>query len=69
MTAAYHARGRQHIGIGHLVEVIRFEYFRKTVSDDEFRVNNDFRSRYVRLLIRDYPQYSTMFETRRLRSE
>jgi hypothetical protein len=34
-----------------------------------YHFNNDFTSRYVRLLIKEYPAYRGLFETRRLRSQ
>lgn len=59
------ARGRKRIGIGMLTEVLRWQYGRKTVGDD-FRLNNNYRSRYVRLMIAEHPRFEGVFETREL---
>lgn len=61
------ARGRERLGIGMLTEIIRWEYGRQTVGD-EFRINNNFRSRYVRLLIAEHPEFAAVFQTRELRA-
>lgn len=56
------------IGIGMLFEIVRYRYGRATVGDD-FRLNNDFRSRYVRLLLQQHPEWTRYFEVRALRSD
>jgi len=35
---------------------------------DEFKLNNNYSSRYARLLIREHPEFDGFFETRKLRS-
>lgn len=67
LTEDWIARGRDRIGIGMLTEIIRWEYGRQTVGD-EFRINNNFRSRYVRLLIAEHPEFREVFHTRELRA-
>lgn len=47
--------GRQRVGIGMFAEVVRWQYGRRT-SGDPFKINNDFRSRYVRLIAEQRPQ-------------
>ena len=66
ITDDWLARGRGRIGIGMLTEILRWQYGRATVGD-EFRINNNYRSRYVRLLIAEHPEYADAFETRELR--
>lgn len=61
-------KGHRRIGIGMLVEVIRWQYARATVSDDGLKVNNDYRSRYARLLVERHPEWAEAFELRRLRT-
>jgi hypothetical protein len=60
-------RGAQKVGIGMLTEVIRWQYGRQT-QGDSFKVNNNFRSRYVRLMIANHPGWEQVFETRDLRA-
>lgn len=67
LTADWLARGHKRIGVGMLTEVIRYEYARQTRGDG-FKVNNNFRSRYVRLLIAEHPEWAEAFETRKLRA-
>lgn len=67
LTADWLARGHLRLGIGMLTEIVRWQYSQQTNGDD-FRINNNFRSRYVRLLIQDHPQWARAFETRELRA-
>ena len=67
LAEQYQRRGYSHIGIGHLVEIVRWQRNMATVGDD-FKLNNNFRSRYVRLLIEQRPDLAPMFETRELRA-
>lgn len=60
--------GRARLGIKHLVEVLRWQYGRHTTGD-EFRLNNDYSSQYVRLLIAGHPEWADVFEQRHLRAE
>ena len=67
LTGDWVARGRTRIGMKMLTEVLRWEYGRQTVGD-EFKINNNFTSRYVRLLIAEHPEYAAAFHTRELRA-
>jgi hypothetical protein len=67
LTADLVRRGRDRIGIGILTEVLRWEYGRQTTGDD-FRINNNFRSRYARLLLERHPEWVGVFQTRLLRA-
>jgi len=60
-------RGRK-VGIGALWEVMRWSFW---MDDDveEFKLNNNYRSRYARLLMAQYPDLAGFFETRRLTSK
>jgi len=66
---AKHARrqGRARIGIGMLWEVMRWHFFLET-TDDDFKLNNDFRSRYARLMMNDEPELAGCFEVRELKA-
>jgi hypothetical protein len=68
LTADYLKRGARRIGIGMLFEVLRWHYVTATEGDD-FRLNNNFRSRYVRLLIERHPEWESAFEVRSLRTD
>lgn len=68
LTRKYADMGRTRVGINHLVEVVRWQYAGST-KGDEFKVNDNFTSRYARLIGKEYPQYAKMFETRRLRTQ
>jgi hypothetical protein len=59
-------RGVRRIGIGMLFEVLRWEHAIET-SGDEFRLNNNLRSRYARRIMADHPELDGIFETRELR--
>ncbi|MCT9003517.1 hypothetical protein [Streptomyces rhizosphaerihabitans] len=61
------AKGFRRIGIGMLFELLRWRYGQAT-RGDAFRLNNDFRSRYARLLIERHPEWAHLFETRALRA-
>lgn len=65
MTRQAKARGKRKIGMKMLFEVIRWEHLVHTRSDD-FALNNNYTSRYVRLLSDEHPELADMFETRRL---
>lgn len=68
LTADYLAAGAKRVGIGMLFEVLRWRYVRAT-EGNEFHLNNNFRSRYVRLLIERHPEWSPVFEVRVLRTD
>ena len=60
--------GKSHLGIGMLWEVMRWQMAFE-VSDQEFKLNNNPRSRYARLLMTQEPDLEGIFETRTLTSE
>lgn len=62
------AVGQQRVGIGMLWEVLRWQLFVATTSDDGFKLNNNHRSRYARLIMAQEPDLADVFETRELRS-
>ncbi|MFF8769051.1 hypothetical protein [Kitasatospora sp. NPDC015120] len=57
------------ISLGMLFELVRYSYGRATLSADDFRLNNDFRSRYARLLIERHPEWGSHIEVRALRTD
>lgn len=67
MTKKAKERGRTKVGIGMLFEVVRWEMFIKT-TDVDFKLNNNYRSRYARKIMADYPELDGFFETRELKT-
>ncbi len=60
-------RGKERVGIKALWERMRWELWIET-DDPEFRLNNDFTSRFARLIMSREPDLAGVFETRTLRS-
>jgi hypothetical protein len=61
-------RGHRFCGIGMLWEVLRWRSMMRT-SGKDFKLNNNFRSRYARLLMGSEPALAGFFETREIRAE
>jgi len=59
--------GRRRIGIKMLYEVVRWHRF-ITTSGDEFKLNNNFHSRYARLLMENEADLGGLFELRELKT-
>jgi hypothetical protein len=68
MTADCVDKGFSRISIGMLFELLRYQYGAAT-RGDEFALNNDYRSRYVRLLLAEHPEWTDLFEVRALRAD
>lgn len=60
-------QGRRRYGVRKLWEQFRWELPMKH-SCREFKLNDHFHSRYVRMLIDEHPKFAGMFELRRLRA-
>lgn len=56
-------RGREHYGIGAIFEVIRFHRAINT-TDTDFKLNNNYRALYARLIMQNEPDLDDFFETR-----
>ena len=70
MTAELITAGQKRIGMKMLIEVLRWRYFRQTFDTTSgFKLNNDYTSRYARLLLTAHPEWAGVFETRALSSE
>lgn len=61
-----HAAGRTRVGIKALVEGLRFDMALRTGADD-FKINNDYTSRYARRLVAAHPRLAAVIELRQLR--
>lgn len=68
LSLAAVARGRRRLGIGALWEAMRWELSVQTDADD-FKLNNNFRSRYARKLMDEVPELAGVFELRELRGK
>lgn len=60
--------GAKRVGIGLCFEVLRWSAIR-TRGDDEWKLNNDYRSRYARMLADADPMLADVFEFRRLHTK
>lgn len=60
---AKHAGAAQY-GIGALFEVLRWSRLMAKRPGEEFRLNNNYRAYYARLIMSLYPYLSGFFETR-----
>lgn len=66
----YQRRGYPAIGIGHLVEILRWLRRGKTYDPTaDFKLSNDYRSRYSRLIMEREPDLDGFITTRSLRTE
>lgn len=67
MSRILHERGRTKIGIDLLFAQIRWMSLMSTEGDD-FKLNNNFRSRYARKILAEHPEFDALFETRALQT-
>ena len=64
---ALRAQGRgKRVGMKCLWEMLRYYTSVETVSADEFKLNNDFTSRYARLLMEREPELLGYFDLREI---
>jgi hypothetical protein len=62
-------RGRKKIGIKMLWEVVRWNLWLRTDAEsDGFKMNNNYHSRYARLIMKNEPDLAGVFEVRELKS-
>lgn len=64
------SRGRNHFGIKMIYEVVRWERYIQTSdpNDDSWKLNNNYSSRYARLIMEKESDLKDLFELRELRS-
>jgi hypothetical protein len=63
------ARGHTRLGIGMLYERLRWQVFMETVDDDyDFKLPNNYRSHYARLIMKQEPDFAGVFQLAELRS-
>lgn len=61
------AKGRTRFGMKALWEVMRWHFWLNT-TDTDFRLNNNYSSRYARLIMQQEADLRGVFETRELRT-
>jgi hypothetical protein len=61
--------GAKHFGIGAIAERVRWEVFIERKEADPYKVNNDYRSRLARHLVKLDPSLEGLFEFRKLAAE
>lgn len=61
-------RGYTHYGIGSLYEHARWHFEFEQKEHEEFKLNNNYRSRYARLIMEQEPELRTFFELRHLKA-
>ena len=69
LAREWKAAGHGRCSISMLFEVLRWDSGMRTTSKDGLKLNNSFRSRYVRIISANEPDLAPMFETRVLASE
>lgn len=67
MTYDLAGKGRKKIGMKMLFEVIRWRTLLET-TDPIYKLNNSYASRYARMIVDDYPEFTGLFEYRNLKS-
>ena len=56
------------LGIAMLYEVLRWNYYMSVDSAEEYKLSNDFRACYARLIMEQEPDLFEFFRTKQLRS-
>lgn len=69
LARKYAAQNRQHkCAIGTLWEVLRWSSYFEPDWHEEFKANNNYRSRYARLIAAQEPDLAEVFELRELKA-
>jgi hypothetical protein len=69
LAREWKAAGHDRCSMNMLFEVLRWDDGVRTKSADGLKLNNDFRSRYARVIAANEPDLREFFETRSLSSE
>lgn len=67
LAREFRSKGSNHnrtMGIGMLYEVLRWNYYLSIDSIEEYRLSNDFRASYARLIMATEPDLKDAFNTR-----
>jgi hypothetical protein len=60
--------GFRHYGMHALMQITRWHIQIKT-NDPHFKINNNYSSRYARLIVEQYPEFEGFFQMRSLTAE
>ena len=60
--------GKKCFGAKAIMERVRWEMNVDTTDEHGFKINNNYTSRYVRMLIAEHPEFESFFELRTLRA-
>lgn len=67
LARSMHDRGHSRVGVGMLFEVLRWNWSLHTIdASSDWKLNNDYRSRYARLIAAQEPDLADVFELRKL---
>ena len=69
LTTEWFASGHRKVGMKMLWEMLRWFYGTRVVESKDFRLNNNFTSRYARLLIERNAEWEGRIEVRALATE
>lgn len=67
LAADWFAHGNEKVGLKALVEIVRWQYGRSG-RGSSWRLNNNWTSRYARLMVERHPEWADKIETRSLRA-
>ena len=62
-------RGKKKTSSKMIINLIRWHYYLETNTNDQFKINDRYTSHYSRKFIRQHPEYSHIFEFRRMRKQ
>ncbi len=68
LTYEVQRKGYERYGIGALWERLRWHFQIEVGLGEDFKLNNNFRSRYARKIMREHPDLDAFFEIRELRA-
>ena len=71
-TRQLKSAGRKHFGMAAVFERIRWDYavqLKRTENDKGFKISNDFRSRYARLIEQLHPEFKGFYKTKQIASD
>lgn len=68
MTRELVQKGRTRLGIAMLFEALRWSYMLVNDPTSEFKLNNNYKSRYARLIAEQEPDLQDVFQLRELKA-
>jgi hypothetical protein len=69
LTGEVRDRGFKHYGVKALWERLRWHFQIEKGMGEDFKLNNNFSSRYARKMMKEHPELADFFELRVLRAE